>query len=221
MSEFERLVDEWGFLTPIPELVIERMAELGVDAFAVFCYLRYRTNKDRHIAWPGYEDMEKRTGLRRERIAAALRALELGGFLVRIKRFGQSTQYRLIRPPDVAPQDEAPSSSPTGGLLENGPAATVVRQADSSSPDVRTVSSPTGGLSVVRQADGIQDSVNQDSPNQDGGNQNAASSPPKQTNMVRCEICGFWISRAALGMRCEGAHFVRTSGGKVGVGSLQ
>jgi len=165
-SEFERLVDEWGFLTPVPELVIEHMAQIGVDAFAVFSYLRYRTNKDRHVAWPGYKDMESKTGLRRERIAAALRALEDAGLLVRTKRFGDSTVYRLVRPPDVGGDD---SISPPSGQLADVGASPVVRQVDSSSPAV--------GLQLSARADRIQDLSIQDSLNQESGEKGGFSPP--------------------------------------------
>jgi len=47
----------------------------------------------------------------------------------------------------------------------------------------------------------------------------AASSPPRPSGMVRCERCGFLVSPAALTMRCEGAHFMRTKTGKVGFGA--
>ena len=71
--------------------------------------------------------------------------------------------------------------------------------------------SPGGGLGVTGGVTQVSPEPSFNPSNNQGGG--------RTTDMVRCEICGFWISRAALGMRCEGAHFVRTSGGKVGVGS--
>lgn len=148
----DSIQDEWGFFVALPEIVLEMAPKIGVDAVVVFAYLRMRTNRDRGEAWPGYDDIQIGTGLRRVRIARALDALEAAGVMSRQKRFGKSTMYRL-HPPSVAS-----SSSSTGGLVDQ---PTVVRQVDSSSS--------TGGLSVVRQVDGILDSSIQDSQNQDSG----------------------------------------------------
>lgn len=210
LSDF---IDEWGFFTPVPEMVIERMAALGPDAFAVFCHLRYRTHRERRAAWPSYDDMASGTGMSRERIAAGLRTLEAAGFLERTKRFGQSTVYRLRPPEDVAVG--SPSSRPVRRLADVG-GPPVVGQSDASSRPVRLQSSDTP-TAVVALSDGIQDSSIQDSPIRDGMTQEAASSPPRPNGFVRCEICGFMVSPHSLGMRCEGAHFTRTKAGKVGV----
>ena len=40
---------------------------------------------------------------------------------------------------------------------------------------------------------------------------------PLEGGTVICERCGFLVERAALRMRCEGAHFVRMGEKKVGV----
>lgn len=191
--DLDAFIDEWGFFTPIPELVTRRIAEIGVDAYALFGYLRYRTHKDRHVAWPGYEDIEKMTGLRRERIAAGLRALEDAGLLERTKRFGQSTVYRLVRPPDVAGQE---SSSPTGGQLADVGPAPVVRQVDSSSP--------ASGLQSSARADGIQDLSIPDSLNQEGITQESVSSPlSKDEDTHTCPRCGSEITRDHWGTSIE------------------
>jgi len=212
LSDF---IDEWGFFTPVPELVIEIMADLGADAFCVFCHLRYRTHRDRHVAWPSYEDIKRGTGLTAERVSGAIKALEAKGLLTRTKRFGQNTVYRLRPPQDVAGPD---ASRRTGRELADATPPSVLGQVDASSRTGRDQSSDSP-TPVLHLSDGIQDLSTQDSLIRDGMTQEAASSPPRPSGMVRCERCGFLVSPAALTMRCEGAHFMRTKTGKVGFGA--
>jgi hypothetical protein len=94
-----KLGDEWGFWTSIPEVVTALMPKIGTDAYAVFCYLRFRTNKERGVAWPSYKAMQAETGLHSRKLAAAIRKLEAEGLLAKTRRFGGSTEYRLLRPP--------------------------------------------------------------------------------------------------------------------------
>jgi len=41
----KKLTDKWGFIVPVPEIVIERWREIGTNGVALFVYLRYRTNR--------------------------------------------------------------------------------------------------------------------------------------------------------------------------------
>ena len=132
--DLSKFIDEWGFFTPIPEAIIERMAKLGVDAFCLFSYLRYRTHKDRQIAYPKYETIAKETGMRLERIAAAIKVLEAAGMLVRSKRFGGSTIYRLVPPPDLGVSAQDNPNSPAGGGMEAERGPSVLRQAEAIPP---------------------------------------------------------------------------------------
>jgi hypothetical protein len=117
----ERFTDAWGFFTAVPESVIEMAPQLGAEAFLLFCYLRYMTNRERGCAWPSYDTIQKATGLRRAAIAEALNTLEHVRLLKRHRRFGASTEYELVPPPPVVRQVDC--SSPTGG-------PSVVQQVD-------------------------------------------------------------------------------------------
>jgi hypothetical protein len=108
---YHRFTDEWGHFTQMPELVIERSAELGTDAVFLFMYLRYRTNKVRGCAFPTYDRMIEDFGWGRRRIKAAMDILEEKKLLVKKKRFQQSTEYYLVRPLDVAVPDDASSTA--------------------------------------------------------------------------------------------------------------
>ena len=128
MNKQSRLSDKIGTFTAVPNSVIKLWPQIGLDGMALFLYLRFRTNNESEIAFPGYDDIRSTTGLTRNRIAQAIRSLESDGVLERKKRFGQSTIYITKIP-----------SSTGGGLLEDSP---VVRGVDSSSTG--------GGLSVVQ-----------------------------------------------------------------------
>lgn len=119
-----RLVDELGFFTAIPETVIELMPEIGSDAVLMYLYLRYRTNKYRGVAWPGYKDMRKHIGWGKTRISNALHALVEAGLVEKSKRFGASTVYTLLVPPQVE------DSSPVAGQMESRNGTTVVPEQD-------------------------------------------------------------------------------------------
>lgn len=120
-----KLVDKIGQFTTIPNSVMALWPTIGTDAIALFVYLRYRTNSQTGDAFPSFDTIGKDTGMRRERIARAIRALESAGLVERKRRFSASTVYTLKMPDSI---------SPTGGLME----API---------------SPTGGLPLVRQAD--------------------------------------------------------------------
>lgn len=96
-----KLTDEIGHFTAMPEVVIERWGEIGTDAVALFLYLRYRTNRERGDAWPGYDRIQADIGWGRRRIKNGIDALEDADLLSRTKRFGKSTIYRLKLPPGV------------------------------------------------------------------------------------------------------------------------
>jgi len=125
-----RLIDEWGHFTAMPEIVIQRWAELGTDAIAMFLYLRYRTNRERRhplegCAWPDLDTIGQETGMHYRRIGPALKILEKAGLLTREKRFGRSVVYTLQRPPDlglnspstIGGTEEVHSPSTVGGTV--------------------------------------------------------------------------------------------------------
>jgi len=169
-GELDEFIDEWGFFVAVPELVIKAWTAIGTDAVAAFLYLRYRTNRERGIAFPSFDDMQAGMGWRRERIASALRSLEEHGFLKRRKKVGQVTTYRLVKPLPVAG-----IRSPDGGLREDGRSP----DAEPSQSAIRT--------SVVRQGDAIQDSSTQDSSTQKGKvpPRPSAGRPPEAHPAVR------------------------------------
>ena len=128
-----RLTDKLGFFTAMPERIIEMMPEIGSDAVLLYLFLRYRTNKHRGVAWPGYNDMRSQIGWGKSRISNALHDLVNAGLVEKDKRFGASTVYTLLVPPQVV------DSSPGAGQVESRSETTVVPEQD-----------------------GIQDAVNQD-----------------------------------------------------------
>ena len=93
-----QLYDSIGGFVTIPNTVMELLPAIGVDAFTLFAYLRYRTNSQSGVAFPSYDTIQADTGLTRRRIAGAIRALEGAELLDRRRRFGNSTVYTLKMP---------------------------------------------------------------------------------------------------------------------------
>lgn len=152
----DAFIDEWGNFVAIPQIVIKRMVAIESDAFALFCYLRLKTNEESHTAWPAYKRIMDETGLSRNKLAAAIHRLETNGLLNRTKRFGASTVYRLVRPPDMA------GSSPEAGQLDETKASTVVPGQDDSCPKAGRQLSRSG-TPVPHHWDATLDSITPDS----------------------------------------------------------
>lgn len=93
-----KLHDKIGSFTIIPNSVVKLWSVIGLDAMGLFVYMRYRTNTQTGDAFPGYDLIQKETGIGRRRIAKAIRVLELHHLLERKKRFGKSTIYTLTLP---------------------------------------------------------------------------------------------------------------------------
>jgi len=115
-----KFTDIWGFFTPMPEVVLEMMPEIGTDAVVMFLFLSYRTNRERGVAWPSYEHMQewfKNTrgqSWSRQRISAAIKQLEThAGVLTKGRRFNSSNLYRLHPPIENNAQEAI--DSPGGG----------------------------------------------------------------------------------------------------------
>lgn len=111
-----KLVDRIGRFTVVPNKAIELMPRIGQDAFCLFSYLRYRTNSESEISFPGYETIRRDTGLHPRKIAKAIRILESAELIERKKRFGKSTIYvtRLPSSSTIGSNDTAYSSSTVG-----------------------------------------------------------------------------------------------------------
>lgn len=137
-----RLVDKIGHFITIPHSVMQMLAQIGPDAFTLFAYLRYRTNNETEVAFPGYDLIEKDTGLTRRRIAGAIRTLEAAGLLHRQRRFSASTIYTLLLP-DVA----------TRTISTDGALMAEMAQSNGSAPLVQQVHSisTAGALPLVQQ----------------------------------------------------------------------
>jgi len=106
----DKLHSEFGFTTPIPDVVIQAIPEIGSEGFTMFCYLMYRIYSDKRIrgdfsAWPSWKNMEIQTRMTRHKIGKGLKALEEHGFLTRRKRFSKSIIYTLRNPEDQFPKD--------------------------------------------------------------------------------------------------------------------
>lgn len=110
-----KLIDKIGQFTTIPNSVIAMWPTIGVDAMALFLYLRYRTNSQSGDAFPSFDTIKKDTGLTRNRIAKSARVLESAGLVERKRRFSASTIYTL-KMPDVI---ETEVISKDVGLMES------------------------------------------------------------------------------------------------------
>ncbi len=111
MSKYN-LHDELGQFTAIPEAVIEMIPEIGSDAALLYLYFRYRTNRRRGAAWPGYNRMSKDLNWGRQKISNTIKTLEDAQLIERKKRYGQSTIYTLKKPQDVGDTlEETPTST--------------------------------------------------------------------------------------------------------------
>jgi len=117
-----RLYDRIGQFTTIPNTVIKMWPALGTDAFILFVYLRYRSDKNDEC-FPSYDTISQDTGLRRNAIADGARVLIANGLLERRRRFGNSTVYTL----------RMPTISTTGVLMEQEDHPPLVSQVNDSS----------------------------------------------------------------------------------------
>ncbi len=142
-----RLTDEWGFFTPVPDLVIEQMSVIGSDAVTLFMYLRYKTHREKKAAWPGYNRINDDVGWGRTRISNAIKDLEGAQLIEREKRYGRTTVYRLTRPPHLGG-----ISSPEAGRLD----ADEADDKGLSSPEAGPEDS-RNGTAVVPERDLTQD----------------------------------------------------------------
>src|SRR3990167_5236609 len=93
-----RLSDQIGGFVTIPNTVMRIIQAIGVDAFALFCYFRWRTNGESGVAFPSYDTIQAETGLPRKRVAQAIRTLIGADLLTRKKRYGQSNEYTIHLP---------------------------------------------------------------------------------------------------------------------------
>lgn len=112
-----KLVDRIGQFTTVPNSVIQLWSKIGSDAMCMFLYLRYRTNSQSEMAFPSYTTITEDTGMRREKIANAIRSLESAGLVERKRRFSASTLYTLKLPDAISPPVEpmnTPISPPVG-----------------------------------------------------------------------------------------------------------
>jgi len=84
-----------GSFTAIPNSVYEMAPEIGPAAVLVYLHLSYRRGKD-NTCWPGYDEIREYTGLGRNTISDAIKALCEAGLITKHRRFGNSTVYELI-----------------------------------------------------------------------------------------------------------------------------
>lgn len=113
----EKLIDTIGQFTTVPNSVIKMWGQIGLDAFALFVYLRYKTNSESGVAFPSYRDIQENTRLTRSRISAAISVLENASLLERKRRFDASTLYVIKMPPISASSQDLglmPSSQDLG-----------------------------------------------------------------------------------------------------------
>ena len=118
-----KLFDKIGQFTTIPNSVIAMWPTIGLDAMALFLYLRYRTNAQTGDAFPSFDTIRVDTGLTRRRIAIAARKLEKAGLLERKRRFSASTIYTLKMPDSISNDAgliETPISNDAGLPLVQG-----------------------------------------------------------------------------------------------------
>lgn len=154
----QTLINRIGFFVPVPETIVEMIPTIGVNAFVLFVYLQFRTNKKRRIAFPGYDKIgEDLGGWGRRRISEAIKALEDADLVEREKRFGASTIYYLNfpDPPDM------------GGRFVKSPSSSKMERMEDSSSSETERHSFRNGTTVVPKRNANLDSVKQDSVKQD------------------------------------------------------
>lgn len=91
------LRDEIGDFVGIPNSFVEDDKQTA-GSRVVFMLLRYHTHRKRKRAFPGFETLMRETGLSRQKTAAAIKVLVESGWLVKHKRFADTTEYELRFP---------------------------------------------------------------------------------------------------------------------------
>ena len=96
----DKLHTEFGFTTPIPDEIIKAMPAIKPAGFTVWCYLMFRIYNAKRTAgtfdcFPGVNLISKETGIGRGTVIKAIKCLEKEGFLIKKRRFSNSTIYTL------------------------------------------------------------------------------------------------------------------------------
>jgi hypothetical protein len=137
-----KLVDKIGQFTTIPNSVIAMWPKIGVDAIALFLYLRYRTNSQTGDAFPSFETIRNDTGLTRKRIAIAAKSLELAGLVERKRRFSASTIYTLKLPDTMDSKPISHDALPMDSAISHDAGLPLVTQVHTNQIDsIKTESS--------------------------------------------------------------------------------
>ena len=100
--EKESVYDEIGQFITLPHSFILDSKGLSFHARWLFVILRYFTNRKYGYAFPSYDAIQEITGMRREMIAKSINELIRAGWLLRRKRFNNSTLYwlKIPQPPE-------------------------------------------------------------------------------------------------------------------------
>lgn len=113
--------------TRIPNEIIDRCAEFGVDALGVYVQLAKLQRAGK--CWPGIAYLKKRLGIRPATVIAATRLLEGAGFIRIQKTRGKGNVYELahFRQSASEVELEAISTAETHGVSEAETVMTVSR----------------------------------------------------------------------------------------------
>ncbi len=115
----ERLVDEIGQFASVPFSFLETK---GISPYArcIFLFLRMHTNSKTKTAFPSYETLRAETGMTKRKISNALSELETAGWLVKQRRFADTTEYTLTIPkPALSNTPETAISNTVETALSN------------------------------------------------------------------------------------------------------
>ena len=96
----DKLLSEFGFVTPIPDEIITALPAIKPSGLAVWCYLMSRIYNAKRTegnfdCFPGIDLISKETGVGRGTVIKAINLLEEAGLLTKKRRFGNSTIYTL------------------------------------------------------------------------------------------------------------------------------
>ena len=96
ISEFN--YETVGRFVPVMHAFIDSTEHLSLHTRWLYVALLYYRNTQSREAFPSYNALYKKFGLRREMVAKGVRELEEEGWIKRKRRFGRSNTYRFLLP---------------------------------------------------------------------------------------------------------------------------
>jgi biotin operon repressor len=93
MSENNSITELMGTFTPVPRTFIKEAKQMSYHARWLYVTLMFHRNTKSKTAFPSYTRITELTGMRREMISKSIKELEKSGWIVKKRRYSNSSNY--------------------------------------------------------------------------------------------------------------------------------